>query len=141
MTSTIHTGRDAPEPWNAATVLIVIIGWVTLALTAWHIYQTAVFLHHATRVTGVVVDPAGHPTIRFTTTDGAPMEFVQNGWIVRARGATVPVAYDPHNPAATAQAATFWTSWAGTLWSLPMGLGFTLLPLFGARWPFRPGRH
>jgi hypothetical protein len=120
----IDTERNLPEAWNAATVLMMAVGCVVLIYIAWHTFQTAAFLHHATRVTGVVVDPAGHPTIRFSTADGVPVEFVQNGFISRPRGAAVPVAYDMHNPAVTARAA-----------------GFTLLPLFGVRARFRPGRY
>ncbi|MGF6240806.1 hypothetical protein P3T42_002557 [Paraburkholderia sp. GAS38] len=137
----VDTERNLTEPWNAATILMMLMGCVVLTYIAWHTFQTAAFLHHATRVAGVVVDPAGHPRIRFSTADGVPVEFVQNGFISRPRGAAVPVAYDPHNPAMTAQAATFWANWGESLWLLPMGLGFTLLPLFGARARFRPGRY
>ncbi|SDG09486.1 Protein of unknown function [Paraburkholderia phenazinium] len=136
----IDTERNLPEPWNVATVLMMIMGFVVLTYITWHTCHTAVFLRHATRVTGVIIDPAGHPTIRFSTANGVQVEFVQNGFISRPRGAAVPVAYDPRNPAMTAQAATFWANWGESLWSLPMGLGFTLLPLFGVRAQFRPGR-
>jgi hypothetical protein len=137
----IDTERYRLKPWNAATILMMIMGCGVLAYIAWHSYQTAAFLHHASRVTGVVIDQAGHSTIRFITGDSMPVEFVQSGFISRSRGAVVPVAYDPRNPAMTAQVATFWASWGKSLWLLPMGLGFTLLPLFGVRAQFRPGRY
>ena len=136
----LNAERDPPEPWNVATILMVVIGCVVLACDAWHTLQTALFLSHAIHVTGVIIDPASHPTIRFGTPEGAVVEFVQNGFVSLPRGAAVPVAYDPLDPAKTARAATFWASWGESLWALPMGLGFALLPLFGARARFRFGR-
>lgn len=101
----------------------------------------AAFLSRASRATGTIVDPAAHPRIRFTAADGRVVEFVQNGFVSRPLGAAVPVAYDPADPGGTARAATVWATWALALWPLPVGLGFTLLPLLGYRASWRPGRY
>ena len=116
------------------------IGCAALVFTAVQGYSLVVFLGHAVHVAGTIADPTPHPRIRFTTKDGAVVEFTQNGFVSRPLGAAVPVAYDPRDPAGTAQAATFWTTWGTALWLLPAGLGFTLLPLFGARASWRLGR-
>lgn len=128
------------EPWNAATVLLFVVGCGFLVATAWSGWRMAAFLSEATRVTGTVIDPEGHPRIRFTTADGRAAEFNQNGFLSRPLGAAVPVAYLTADPAGTAQADTFWADWGVVLGFLWLGLGFTGLPLLGARAEFRPGR-
>lgn len=115
------------------TAILFFVGLLALAVTAWQAWQTATFSRHAVYTTGVIADPAPHPTIRASTPDGNPFTFVQNGFISRPAGAEVPIAYDAADPAGTAQAWTFWTSWGTALWLLPMGLGFTILPLLGMR--------
>ncbi len=89
---------------------------------------------------GTIADPQSHPIIRFATADGAVVEFRQNGDVSRPLGALVPVAYDPADPPGTARADTFWADWGDVLGLLWIGLGFTLLPLFGLRATFRAGR-
>ena len=123
------------------TLLLMAVGVCALAYTGWQGWHMATFLHRATRTVGTIVDPSSHPRIRFTTAGGTAVEFVQNGFVSRPLGAAVPVAYMPEDPAGTAQAATIWTTWVTALWLLPMGLGFTLLPLFGAEAEWRPGRY
>jgi hypothetical protein len=126
--------------WNASTILMLILGFGVLTVDAWQSYRTVTFLHHATHVTGVISDPTPHPRIRFTTPDRGTFEFVQNGFVSRPLGASVPVVYNSADPAGTAHAATFGAIWGPVLWLLPMGLGFTLLPFFGVRWQPR-GAH
>jgi hypothetical protein len=134
------TGRSPPRKPNLATVIMMIIGVAALATAGVMAVQTVLFLSHAARTTGMVSDPRQHPKIRFTTAGGTAVEFVQNGWVSRPAGAPVPVAYDPRDPAGTAQVATVWACWGLPLWLLPMGLGFTLLPLFGFQAEFRGSR-
>ena len=133
-----HGGRHAP--WNAATVLMAVIGCGFLAAGVWDAWQTTHFLSAASRAAGSIVEPEGHPLIRFALPDGRAVEFRQNGFVSRPLGAAVPVAYRPEDPAGTAQADTFWADWGTVLGSFWIGLGFTVLPLFGLRAEFRAGR-
>ncbi len=112
---------------------MVAIGLAALAYTAWQVAETAHFLSRAARAEGTVAEASPHPLIRFETAEGVPVRFRQNGFVSRPEGASVPVAYDPRDPAGTARAATFWPTWGTALWMLPAGLGFTILPLLGAR--------
>ena len=125
---------------TTATAAMVVAGLAALGVSAWQGYGTATFLGQASRAAGTVVDRSGRPVIRFVTEGGAAVEFGQSGFVIRPIGAAVPVAYEPHDPAGTARPATFWALWGGALWLLPTGLGFTLLPLFGAKAAWRLGR-
>ena len=122
------------------TVLLMAVGCVALGTSAWEGWRTATFLGRASRAEGVIVDAAPHPRVRFAVA-GRPVEFVQNGFLSRPLGSAVPVAYDDTDPAGTAEATTFWACWGSALFPLPMGLGFTLLPLFGFRAVWKIGRH
>ena len=124
------------RPQSAA---IAFIGCCTLLLCAFQGSRTTRFLNHATRTSGIIAEAAAHPRIRFETAEGTVVDFVQNGFVSRPQGSMVPVAYDPANPAGTAMVATFWPLWGSALWALPVGLGFTLLPLAGAT--FQWGRR
>ena len=53
--------RKAAPPWNAATVLLWLVGWVVLAGAALDGHWTAEFLSRADHVTGSIVDPQPHP--------------------------------------------------------------------------------
>ncbi len=135
------TQARPPRPaWNAATVVGMLIGAATLAWCATQAWQTTAFLARASRADGVVVRSSGHPTIRFATAPGHDVEFVQNGGLDRDAGDHVPVLYDAAAPADSARAGTFFAVWGSTLWGLPMGIGFLVLPLFGARF-VATGRH
>ena len=123
-------------PWNAATVLLFASGCVALGAAIAFGHATSAFLRAATHTEGVIADPQSHPIIRFTTQEGAVVEFRQNGFVVRPRGAPVPVAYLSEDPAGTAQADTVWVNWSATGGALWIGLPFTLLPFFGIRAEF-----
>ena len=123
-------------PWNAATILLFASGCVALGVAIWSGHATAAFLRAATRTEGVIADPQSHPIIRFTTQEGAVVEFRQNGFVVRPEGAPIPVAYLSEDPAGTARADTVWVNWSDTLGALWIGLPFTLLPFFGIRAEF-----
>jgi hypothetical protein len=137
--------RIAPQPvaapsWNAATVLLWLVGWAVLAGAVVDGHWTEEFLERAVHVTGTIVDAQPHPHIRFTVADGAVVVFTQNGSVSRALGAAVPVAYLTVDPAGSARADTFWANWSNLLGLLWMGLGFTLFPFYGFRARFRGSR-
>ena len=102
-------------------------------------HWTASFLASSVHVTGTIADPQPHPLIRFTTAEGAEVQFRQNGFVSRPLGAEVPVAYQSKDPAGTAQADTMWANWSNMLGMLWIGLGFTLAPFFGFRAVLRAG--
>ncbi len=131
---------EAGPPWNAATLLLWLVGWAVLAVAVVEGHRTADFLGRAIHVTGVIADSQAHPRIRFTTADGNVVEYTQNGSVSRPLGANVPVAYLAVDPAGSAQADTFWADWSDLLGLLWVGLGFTLFPFYGLRATFRPGR-
>ena len=124
------------RPWNAATVLLCAVGWCAVAGAMAQGHQTAAFMARAVRTEGVIASEDAHPLIRFTTGDGTAVTFRQNGGISRAVGAAVPVAYDPADPAGTAQADTIFSAWGEVMGLAWIGLGFTLFPFFGARAAF-----
>jgi hypothetical protein len=126
-------------PWNATTILLVLVGWAVLAGAVLDGHWTAAFLSSATRVTGEIADERPHPLIRFIA-DGAPLTFRQNGFVSRPVGAAVPVAYQSDDPARTARVDTLWTNWSDVLGMVWVGLGFTLHPFFGFRGTFRGSR-
>lgn len=130
----------ASPPWNAATVLLWLVGWVVLAVAVLDGHRTTAFLQQAVHVTGTVADAQPHPTVRFTTLDGAVIEFTQNGSVSRPPGAPLPVAYLAANPSGSARADTFWANWSDLLGLLWIGGGFTLFPFYGLRAAFRGGR-
>ena len=132
--------QAATPPWNGATVLLWLVGWGALTGAVLDGHWTAAFLRQAIHVTGTIADPESHPRIRFTTADGAAVEFTQNGFISRALGAAVPVAYLPADPSGSARADTAWANWSDVLGLLWVGLGFTLFPFYGLRASFRAGR-
>jgi hypothetical protein len=102
-----------PQPrWNAATILLFLIGLDTLGDAVAEGHWTAAFLSHSVHVTGTIVDPQPHPLIRFNAADGAVFQFKQNGCVSRPMGAEVPVAYETQDPAGTARADTFWANWS-----------------------------
>ncbi len=127
MAAQTHTGASRPWPVIA---LILLIGLAASAYTLHACVQLATRLAHATYTAGIIADPQPHPVIRFLDGSGRAVTFVQNGFIVRAAGAPVPVLYDERDPAGTAQAATFWTTWGTALWMLPVGAAFTLSALY-----------
>ncbi len=127
-------------PWNAATVLLWLVGWAVLAGAVLDGHWTADFLQRANHVTGTIADQESHPRIRFTTLAGETVEFVQNGSVSRPLGAAVPVAYLTQDPSGSARADTFWVNWSDVLGLLWIGLGFTQFPFFGLRASFRAGR-
>ncbi len=133
--------RSSRPPRTAAAWLMIVLGAIALVAALALGWRTAAFLSHAAHATAYVSDPTPHPRLRFALADGHEVEFTQNGYVSRPRGAAVPVAYDPRDPAGTAQAATFWASWGTPLGLLWIGLGFVLLPLFGVRVEFKPGRY
>ena len=133
-------GRAPSDPpWNAATILLVLVGWGVLAGAVIDGHWTAAFLSNATHVTGEIADDEPHPLIRLTA-DGAPVTFRQNGFVSRPVGAAVSVAYRSDDPAGTARADTFWANWSDVLGMVWVGLGFTLHPFFGFRGTFRGSR-
>ena len=132
-----HAPTD--PPWNAATILLVIVGWAVLGGAVLDGHWTAAFLSGATHVTGEIADDEPHPHIRFIA-DGATVIFRQNGFVSRPAGAAIQVAYDSDDPAATARADTFWANWSKVLGMVWIGLGFTLHPFFGFRGTFRGSR-
>lgn len=99
-------------------------------------HRTAAFMAGAAHAAGTIANDDAHPLIRFTTGDGTPVTFRQNGGISRAVGAVVPVAYDPADPAGTAQADTLLAAWGEVMGLAWIGLGFSLFPFFGARAAF-----
>ncbi len=125
---------------NSAALMLVIVGVGALIATGVQLTQTARFLTHATWTQGTVLRASAHPVIRFSTEAGTSVQFTQNGFLTRPVGAQVRVVYAVGDPAGTARAATFWTIWGAALWWLPMGLGFTVLPLMGAEVTWRWGR-
>ena len=130
-----------PKPrWNAATVLMFLIGLGTLGGAVVDGHWTAAFLANSVHVTGTIADPQPHPVIRFTAADGAVVQFRQNGFVSRPLGAEVPVAYQTQDAAGTAQADTFWANWSNVLGMLWVGMGFALAPFFGFRAVFQAGR-
>ncbi len=101
---------DTPVPppspgqrWNAATVLLFLIGLGTLGAAVVEGHRTAAFLSNSVHVTGTIVDPQPHPLIRFSAADGAVFQFQQNGSVSRSLGAEVPVAYQTQDPAGMAR--------------------------------------
>ncbi len=90
----------------------------------------------AVRAAGMIANEDAHPLIRFTIGDGTVVTFRQNGGISRPVGAAVPVAYDPADPAGTAQADTLFAAWGEVVGFSWIGLGFTLFPFFGVRAAF-----
>ncbi|WP_407569887.1 DUF3592 domain-containing protein [Deinococcus altitudinis] len=124
----------------SAALGMMIIGACALVGSGVQVWQTMHFLSQATSTQGLVVRASGHPVIRFSTMAGTPVQFVQNGFLARELGASVRVVYSAHDPAGSARAATFWTLWGSALWLLPMGLGFTFLPLLGTEVTWRWGR-
>lgn len=130
-----------PTPWwNAATIVLFLIGLGTLGGAMVDGHWTASFLASSVHVTGTIADPQPHPLIRFSTAEGAEVQFRQNGFVSRPQGAKVPVAYQPDDPAGTAQADTICANWSNMLGMLWIGLGFTLAPFFGFRAVLRAGR-
>lgn len=130
----------AAPPWNAATVLLWLLGWAVLGGAVLDGHWTAQFLAGAIHVPGTIADPQPHPTIRFTTVDGTVIEFTQNGYVSRPLGTAVPIAYLAANPAGSARADTFWANWSEVLGLAWVGLGFTVSPFYGLRAGFRAGR-
>ncbi len=138
---------DRPDPpavlkprWNAATIVMFLIGLGALGGAVMDGHWTAAFLSGSVHVTGTIADPQPHPIIRFTAQDGAVVQFRQNGFVSRPLGADIPVAYQTQDPAGTAQADTIWVNWSNMLGMLWIGLGFTMAPFFGFRAVFRAGR-
>ena len=121
------------RPWNAATVLLWAVGWCAMAGTVVQGHRTAAVLARAAHAEGTIANNDAHPLIRFTTADGTVVTFRQNGGISRAVGAAVPVAYDPADPAGTAEADTLFAAWGEVMGLAWIGLGFTLFPFFGVR--------
>ncbi len=124
------------QPWNAATVLLFVVGWCAMAGAVAEGHQTAAFLARADHVAGTIANDDAHPLIQFVTGDGTAVTFRQNGGIARAVGEAVPVAYDPTDPAGTAQADTLFAAWGEVMGLAWIGLGFTLFPFFGVRAAF-----
>ena len=124
----------------SAALVIVIAGLCALTASGVQLWQTAHFLSNATWTQGRVVRASAHPVIRFSPAAGPSVQFVQNGFLTRPVGAQIKVVYAVRDPARTARAATFWTLWGPVLWWLPMGFGFTILPLLGAEVAWRPRR-
>ena len=130
-----------PTPWwTAATILVLLIGLGALDGAVVDGRWTASFLSNPVHAAGTIADPQPHPVIRFTTADGAMVQFRQNGFVSRPSGAEVPVAYRTQDPAGTAQADTFWANWSSVLGMLWISLGFTLAPFFGFRAVLQAGR-
>ncbi len=125
--------------WNAATILLVLVGSGVLAGAVLDGHWTAAFLSSATHVTGEIADDQPHPLIRFIA-DGAPLTYRQNGFVSGPVGEAVPVAYQSDDPAGTARADTFWANWSEVLGMVWVGLGFALHPFFGFRGAFRGSR-
>ena len=123
-------------PWNAATVLLWAVGWCAMAGTVVQGHRTGALLARGDHAAGTIANDDAHPLIRFTTGDGTVVTFRQNGGISRAVGAAVPVAYDPADPAGTAQADTLFAAWSEVMGLAWIGLGFTLFPFFGMRAAF-----
>lgn len=134
--------RPAPPSarWNAATIVMVLVGLGALGGAMVDGHWTAEFLAGSVHVTGTIADPQPHPIIRFTAADGTVAQFRQNGFVSRPLGAQVPVAYQTQDPAGTARADTFWANWSNMLGMLWVGSGFTLAPFFGFRAVFQAGR-
>ncbi len=130
-----------PRPrWNGPTILVFLVGWGALVGAVVDGHGTAAFLSGSVHVVGTIADPRAHPVIQFTAADGTVVQFTQNGFVSRERGAAAPVAYGTENPAGTARADTFWANWSDVLGLVWIGLGFTLAPFFGFRAEFRAGR-
>jgi len=125
----------------SAVLVMVVAGLCALTASGVQLWQTMHFLSHASWTQGRVVRASAHPVIRFSTATGPPVQFVQNGFLNRPVGAQVKVVYTARDPVGTARAATFWTLWGPVLWWLPMGVGFTVLPLLGAEFAWRPWRY
>jgi len=128
---------DRSQSGTVATVALFVVGLVALGAAGWQGYATATFLGRSSRTLGEVTTSSTHPVIQFVPEGGTMTAFRQKGFLARPDGAVVPVAYERHDPAGTARAATFWALWGEAIFPLPMGLAFTLLPLFGARAEFR----
>jgi hypothetical protein len=130
----------ADPRWNIPTILLMLVGLGALGGAVLDAHRMVSFLASSVHVTGEITDPRAHPLIRFTTTDGAVVQFTQNGFVSRPLGAAVPVAYQTRDPAGTAQADTFWVNWSTVLGLLWIGFGFTLAPCFGFRAVMQAGR-
>ena len=114
--------------------IVRTVGASCMLVSAVLLVRTASFLHHASRADGVIVAASPHPSVRFSNSTGHQTEFVQNGFVSRPLGSTVPVAYDPRDPAQTARVVTFWTTWGSAAWLLPFGAAATFSPWL---WPAR----
>lgn len=131
--SDLPAGDNPKRSTLGGGLLAMLVGAVVLTHCGWEASRTATFLSRAKHTTGVILEPTGHPLIRFEAADGEMVTFLQNGFASGARGETVRVAYDAQNPAETARVATFLATWGPILVDLPMGVGFLLLPLLGVR--------
>ena len=116
------------------TVLVcACVGAGALGFGAFNCERTLSLLRHGTRTTGHIVDPRQHPRVGFTDSSGRPVVFVQNGFLVRPLGASVPVIYQADDPGGSARANTIPCMWWGVFWLLPMGLVATFGAIAGAR--------
>lgn len=125
---------------SVGSLAYVLAGTVVLGLCVRAAWRTERFLSRATRCEGVIAVATAHPTVRFATTSGKTVWFVQNGFVTGKVGRSVPVAYDAGDPAGSARVVTVWTTWVEALWLVPAGLGLLLSGLTGQR-PERPGRR
>lgn len=129
MTASREDGWRPLRRWEM--VLVAMAGALILAWAGLQSWRTLDLLARGQRTHGVVVENAGHPLIRFTTTTGNALQFVQNGGASGEPGASIGVVYDPVNPASTARADTFFALWGGILGLLPAGFGCLAVAFLG----------
>ncbi len=141
-----ESGRAASSKVGQAIFLLA--GVVALAIGVWQGYSTARFKQRALTATGRVLGDNGassgefsaHPGIEFRTATGALVRYRQNGMGGRPVGATMPVLYDPADPAGTAVVSGFWTLWFPAVGPLLMGALFVAVVLGGAEIGVRGAR-
>ena len=124
-----------------ARAAFALIGVACLCVCGWGTWRTTSFLGSALQAQGVVApDSPGstetmsvdHPVIRFRTSAGRDIQYVQNGMGSTRVGSAVKVRYLAADPAGTARVGAGFSLWAPVLLPGVMGLGFLLLPLLGA---------
>lgn len=123
------------EHWYTGLMLGCVA--IVLAIVTTGIAQDEyAFIQVATRAEGVVVaQNAGkhHVQIHFTTSDGKPVEYTQNGWISYEVGDHVKVLYTTNDPRLSASTDAIGSLWINTIAASMFTFGallFSILAIF-----------
>ncbi len=145
----MRTADAARRESRGATIAMVLVGLGALGWTTHAGVGAARLTWGGARAVAVAVPASpgggagdgtlGKPMMEFRLPSGEAVRFRQNGFGPSRVGDAAEVAYHPADPAGTASVVG-WPLWVAALWVLPMGLGFTLLPLFGVRAAWGGGR-